>query len=207
MPIRDNTIAQIQFRYRLHGQRCINTFYYRALTGGPPDVPTMTEEFTDLWDSTHTGAITQVLSEEVSDIRVRGQLLEPNGALDPTRYMFYERAGTPAEGVFPASSLPSTCAAVVRKRTDLAGHANRGRIFVAGVPLPWEQDSLLTAVARGEYDTAYGPVFLNPLLVLGIQWDPVLTNPPLHSVSREITQVSVDDVIRVQRRREVGVGE
>lgn len=121
-----------------------------------------------------------------------------------------DAAGTVGTG---GSALPANNALVMRRRTAEAGRANRGRVYLPGVPSSWGPDGKLrgaafmdavntfkTALSDVLKDAATPPVELAfPVLVKKLA-----TGIPASFQS--ITHWDVNQVVRSQRRREFGVG-
>jgi hypothetical protein len=123
-------------------------------------------------------------------------------------------------GAFTGTALPPTTAVVMKRRTNLATRIAQGRIFIPAVALeatsggsiplvgitPQAYRAALTALATGMInsitgsDGAISNTFIGRVIQGGafdLNGDPVVF---------PISIIGFDDVLRVQRRREVGVG-
>lgn len=206
--IETSDLMYVTVRGRLHGQRVMNTFYYHPSADDPgAEEASQAAAFAVAWNVAHGNNYPTALSEELTDLTIRAQLVRPNPPGDPTRWAYAEVDMAVPEGQVASSSLPSTVTAVCRRRTALAGRENRGRIYVPGIPVTAEEDSQLTQAAYDDLTNSIGPILISPITSDGNEWTPVITNPPLHDHIIEVTLASFDPVLRVQRRRELNVGE
>ena len=96
----------------------------------------------------------------------------------------------------------------MRRAAILAGRRYQGRIYVAGIPVQSEQDSRLSDASAFSWDTA-APLLKEPLMG-GTQTSPFIPIVSINTLTPgldDVDTVAVDHTLRVQRRREVGVGE
>jgi len=203
-----NDVVIVTVRGRLHGQRVVNTFWYRLETGTLPfDVSTELAatalEFRSLWQTTALS----VLSHEYKVDAYRIQGLKRNLTGPWSRSTFYDRSTDGDVGADGGNSLPSTVSAVFKRLTELAGRSHRGRIFIAGVPSSSELDSIINPTGFGAWASAAEIVKL-PLVSFD-HWTlvPILKPRTFTAPVQDIIGSSCDPVLRVQRRREVGHGE
>jgi hypothetical protein len=122
-------------------------------------------------------------------------------------------------------------AAVVRWRTPQAGKSHRGRTYIGPIVQPWMTDGRLAAAGITAV-TAFGTAMNNAYGGGGLPTRPyrltvysrpynngeyqyatrktgsltVVTPPDYAGNSTNVTTFSVDPILRVQRRRELGVG-
>lgn len=106
--------------------------------------------------------------------------------------------------------LPGNACVVIRKRNNFIGRINKGRWYLSGVPSSALDDGKLSAAAR--------QALQNWSSVLLSAWDTDIDGNGFRvriatwsasgtiQSSRILTSTYVDDVIRSQRRREIGVG-
>lgn len=201
-------IMYVTVRGLLHGQRTINTFFFYAPndSAGVEEVDAASD-FLIAWLAAHGSAYAAPLSNEFTNGTVRCQLLRPNGTTVPNRWTYVELPLDEPTGLVVESSLPSVCAAVMRRRTALAGRENRGRFYIPALPVTYERDSTLFPAAYDTLTDAFAPIALTEITTDDVDWKPCITNSPSHTRIVEVTSVILDDVLRVQRRREVRVGE
>jgi hypothetical protein len=162
---------------------------------------------------------------------VRAQVLERPGTFRH-RLTPVERptsgAGTITSGTPSAEAVVS---AVIRWRTPIAGKSYRGRSYVGPVPTAWIAGGLLAAAgvtAYTGYITPYmaeygaagvapepwaGTIYSRPYNLGEYQYTSrqsgtlqIITPPDYAGNSTNVTQASVDPVLRTQRRRQYGVG-
>lgn len=207
MPIPAGSVLLIQVRGRLHQQRVMNNFYYATLTSSSDNLANNTVSSVEKWDMDFGPMYAACMSNEVTNLTIRGQILQPNGTAHPDRFMFYEQPASDSEGAVVQNSLPSTVSAVVRRRTALSGRKYRGRVYVPGVPFTWEIDSVLTEAAQDTLIANMGAILITPMTVSATIWQPVVTDSPFFLRQTVVNAAAVDPVLRVQRRREIGVGE
>lgn len=208
MPVENGDLIYVTVRGRLHGQRCINTFWYRAF-GDMPDLQEVdaVPEFLVQWLTDHGSVYTQNLSQEYTDGVVRAQFLRPNPPNPPIRYAYFQLPLTDPDGQVEEGSLPSSMAACFRRLTQFAGRQFRGRIFVPAIPNTFEADSELTQSGYDALVGSIGSILVSTVTVNDHMWVPCITNAPDHSTISQVTAAVLDSVLRVQRRREVSVGE
>lgn len=204
--IEGNSMLEIQIVGRLHGQRTRNVFHYLYPLESP-DLPDGKAAAQAALDGFVVGVLAELrvlTSVEMHYERVTAQWVKP------TRYRAVGQ-DIVADGTVQGACLPSYCAVVVSKTTDLAHRAFQGRNYFPGIPSIQEDDSRLTDTAHDNW-TIFADVLLDPLN-LGIPSSDVqlITKTPDSlfplDASSVVTAVSVNNVLRVQRRREVGVGE
>jgi len=199
--IPSGAILEIQYRCRLGDQQCINVFHYLnnfTIEDGRAAAEEAAQYF---WEEVGL-AIATAQTADVTAIHVRAQWVHP------VRYAFVEYTPDPNAGVAMIPTLSIGTCVVLKKLTDLAGHSHRGRAFIPGAPVADSDIGLLTvggfatwdAVAQNlvkDMEVVGGTVFLDP--VIWSYTDPTNTD--------EIVQATADQVLRYQRRREVGRGE
>lgn len=183
---------------RLHNQRIIQVHHYRQTTTEPGD---NSAQLTAAWRVANEPSLLACLSNEYSQEGYLTQRIHPlpvNAA--------YELPTPSLNGSVVVSSLPSSVAAVTTKRTLFAGPKYRGRNYYAGVPTTHELDSKLTASAMNLWGT-YASNLEVPLVSLGgISFTPVLFHRSTSTNTTVFTCIA-RDILRNQRRRQVGRGE
>jgi hypothetical protein len=164
-------------------------------------------------------------------VQLRGQVIERPGnrnhRLTPTEFAASGN-GTALGGV--AAEDPQT-AAVLKWRTPQAGKSYRGRTYVGPVIVSWVVDGRLSATAQTAYQayssslmTAYGSAGGAPITwALTIYSRPYDNGeygyvkgqgpnrqfyfpPDYNGHAVNVTNASLDPIVRVQRRRQIGVG-
>jgi len=162
---------------------------------------------------------------------VKAQVLEVKGETN-RKLSQVERAQTTSNiGLAAAASEVTHVAAVIRWRTPVAGKSSRGRTYVGPLPSNWMSSGVLTAPATTAI-TAYGTAMRTRYTFAGTPATAYLLTiyskpynhqeygyPTGHNPTRtwyyppdydgnstNVTEFQVDPILRVQRRREVGVG-
>lgn len=199
-------LMEIQLVGRLHGQRTRNVFHYlyKPENIDLNDGRTAAENARDNFDVQVWNALQGLVSQEFTCEFITAQWVLP------TRYRAVIQVNN-EQGEVQGSSLPSYCAVVVSKYANNSGPIYQGRNYFAGIPVTSEADSLLSPAAFLAWDA-----FIDNLLIplnLGLpEADVVLCTAtpdsifPLN-VATEVNDVVLKNVLRAQRRREVGVGE
>jgi len=194
----------------LHAQETVNTFYYTQTAGvGLADLALAATLANGILASAWWTAYLALHSDEWTAVRFEiaqvSNVGPGHGLLSPT----YEIDIVDADGTEVSSSLPSSMAFVVRRRTNLPGRRGYGRIYLCGFPVTWEVDSAVNT-AHVDFVAAITPFLANvnaDLINGGITWSPRHYSPSLDAVrANVIRQWAYDSVLRNQRRRQIGVG-
>jgi len=192
-------VLQITLKGLLFGQRTNNTFHYNVTaTDGDQ---TFTEVFSqwvvdyeDLW----CACVSQDWTGDVVTVR----RLTPT----KTRGVDFDIAWI---GTIPSASLPPSTAAVISRWNYGSGQSNRGRVFIPGIPAT-------SHVAGRILSTGANP--FASFLLLAAQMDDPCEDVPDFSLApglfhrftntwEAIEGTTARDILRQQRRREIGVGE
>jgi len=202
-------VWRVVVRATIHGQQTINTFYYeQTVGGGIADITNATSLANAIFAADWWDGYVALHSDEWTATSMGLQRInnnDPGGTLSPT----YDINTVDVSGTTAGGSLPSSVAFVIRRRTNLAGRRGYGRIYLTGFPSIWEIDSKV-ATASATFITAKDAFINNAnidLVNAGITWSPrhfAAKNPLVKATV--IRQWAYDDVLRNQRRRQVGVG-
>lgn len=187
-------LYQINVVGQLHGQTTVNTFYYRVSVEGVGDPR---QKLIDSWLAHVHPLYADCLSQEWVTLKLESLGLQP---ILPKIDFADATAGTVL-----GESLPSSVAAVARRKTLTPGRTGRGRVYLPAVPASFETDSKLTVGSLATYNAL--------TLELGLDIsDGGWTFHPQHVRRKpavqglEIDRWTMDTVLRNQRRRQVGVG-
>lgn len=197
-------LMEIQIVGRLHGQRTRNVFHYvyrnqDPIVDGNAVALAVAGEFVD---QVYAALITMVSNEWTCEA-VTAQWVQP------IRYRMAHVVPETAVGVIVGNSLPAYCAAVISLYTELSGRPHQGRKYIAGVPSQYEENSNISDVYVDLLNDL-GAMMTENLEVAGpATFEPTLTTPDSWPA---VTEQAISDwvprkILRVQRRREVGVGE
>lgn len=200
-PVATGAIAELQYRYTIANQQCINVFHYRLQTDIIDGGAWMINAITN-WMDTLGVVIQSYQTSEVTQIHVRGQWVYP------TRYVAVEY--TPADSVggdaAPAVSIGTSI--VMRRRSEVASRSARGRIYIGGVSKARTDVGTIKDIEYGGINGNLQPVMLSSLVdpgpvisALAVIWS---YSDPTHS--DEVVTAELDPNLRYQRRREVGRG-
>lgn len=199
--ITQNAVVEIQVLGRLHGQRTRNVFHYRYTGSTSLDGPTTLDALMDEFEAEILAGWFIVTSSEWMCDGVQCQLISP------TRYRSRFKAIAQA-GQVQGNSLPTTTCVVLRRTAILSGRRYQGRIYVAGVPTSSENDSQLSAAVLANW-TGLASNLKEPLEG-GTAVECFVPNLARTAPASGVTDVeltALDPILRIQRRREVGVGE
>lgn len=179
----------------LHGQSIQNVFHYRVNTAPGGD---QTAAFSVAFQNIGA-AMKEVLSNEWVFVGCVVQKFYPT----PPEYAIWNYTGAGA-GEVAENSLPTTVAATITKQTLYAGRLYRGRSFIAGLPVTYDDDSLLSSAAITAL-TPLATLIGQQISYSGYTFDPIIYHR-VGGTHTLITQATVRAPLRVQRRREVGRG-
>jgi len=192
-----NDIYAVTLRQRLHAQVCLNVSHWReTATGTGNGALVLAQDIVNVLLPLQKS----VQSAELTYEGVQVQKIYPLPATNPI--INTTGNGTATVG---GSSLPTSVAGVITKRTNFAGRKYRGRVFVAGVPVGSENDSQLSAGVMTAWQILADSYALNKG-TSGWTWSPVIW----HRVSKTSDDVIAGiarQILRNQRRRQVGRGE
>jgi hypothetical protein len=142
-----------------------------------------------------------VVSNEMEFLKTAAQWIFP------TRYVAVTSdTDLTAVGEVAQPSCPSTTAVVVRRKSFFANKGGRGRIYVAGIPRTIVEESRINPALGGGF-AVLANLMDNVLTVLsGTKYQPIIYDRLNPATSPFVETAVYDDILRVQRRREVGVG-
>lgn len=200
-----NDVLQLTIRGFLHGQRTINTFYYKVTTVSISDPTSGYDDLFAQFETVMWSVLRLRLSNELNSVKFRAQKIFP-----APRIIFDEYTPTNDTGGAALTSMPTSVAVVVRRRNSTSGRSHQGRIFVPGLPTTHETDSRIAAAQQAAW-AVFSVLMLGSLTGAdGWVFQPVhrrrLASTPFWAFET-IDFTSTDDVLRVQRKREIGVGE
>lgn len=191
-----NDIYSVQVLGTLHGQRVQCTLHYRESVTGVGGGSTA---LASLADASPGNEFRIQLSNEY---RYDGCLVQKIWPLPVLESVLDATAA--GNGSIVQNSLPSEVAAVITKRTGLAGRKYRGRAYVPGIPVTYETDSQLNSTGL----TGIGAIATKLATALtGSGWTffPTLYHRAAHTYN-DLSQCTARPILRCQRRRQVGRG-
>lgn len=191
-------IYRITLDSTLHGQRVLNTFHYRL---NDPVTGNFSDSLALAWQAEIVGPLLALVSNEFTALGVICQRIRPLPVLAA-----YTEALVSASGLVEAPSLPSSVAVVVSKYTELAGSANRGRNYFAGLTDTHEDESQLAVAWRAGWQSFAD--LLSDIIVDGAAHNfvPCVFHRST-GLFTDIVNCVVRGPLRNQRRRQVGRGE
>lgn len=198
-------VWRLSFEGLIQAQQMINTWHIRMKSGSGTPLGAVAYLNTNFYQLIKTN-----LSNAWSISVVHGfQYVDPAN--------LYEQLLSIPAGSLSSESLPPQDAAVATLRTGIAGRSRRGRHYWAGLTESSQNhgaiDSAWVAAVQTYYDdlvAALGSGGSNADYEWGV-WSKKLGEPSPHvynltSGFRPITEVVVRDIVRSQRRRQLGAG-
>jgi len=202
--IQSGALLEIQMVGRLHGQTIRNVFHYlylnqAAIQDGAAAALEAAQQFKQsLWDD-----MASQFSNEYTLVYITAQWVKP------TRYRLVTMS-VGETGTAQTNSLPSTVAVVLSFYAEFAGRRYQARKYFAGIPTTHEQDSKIAPAQLANWETVAADL-ASGFVTLGTNRTYELTTETAQryagSGQDRVVDYVVRDVLRVQRRREVGVGE
>lgn len=204
-----NDWVQVNAIGRVHGQTTIYTHLYRYWSNTQPgtelDLAQIAEHFLDRW---WTGAAPKYKPAHASTFEMKSVTAQVIAPVRSIAWPWVTNAiEAPGEVLEPA--LPSGVAVVIRRRGNLGDRHNYGRIYLSGVPATFVQNSVLTNAAKDAYNVIAADQEDDQLVEAtggSATLRPHILNKTNIPLSRVVTHGMLDDIVRYQRRREVGVG-
>lgn len=201
IPLAAGAIIEMQYRYTLQGQQCINVMHYQ-LNNSITDLFQTLQELADNFGSTVCSTLQLYQTTQALNGTVRAQVVSP------VRYVYIERPAAGGAGTLAPPTVSIGTSACLKKISDKASRSSRGRIFLGGLA----QSNILIGQLQ---DPAYSN--------LKADWDAVATQslvdlagivyamPIIWSYKDpthvdQVTRTGVDQPLRYQRRRELSVG-
>lgn len=193
-------VIEVIVRQELDAQTVLNTFHY-VCTGETDEGAAALYELATTVNETIFSAIQTFQSENILFKGTSAQKIWP------TRFIpSLSLDDANPTGSVTTESLPTTVAAVLRRRSFDASKHGRGRIFIAGLPITAVVGSQLTPTVYDEVNSVGVPL-IQPITTGGaVEFIPVLYDRNAPGAVIPIQSAVADPILRVQRRREVGVG-
>lgn len=194
-----NDVYEVVAQQTLHAQRVQSVLHYREVDGpagaGDLDLAAgFAANVVPVWR--------QVVSAELTYLETIVAKIFPL-----PRFAVVNSVANAGAGLVAGESQASSVSAVITKRTGLAGPAQRGRVYVAGIPVSFENDSQLNVGGLTAYQDLANE--LEAAIVSGLRtFAPVIWHrgPPLMNLTTLVSDCLARAVLRNQRRRQIGVG-
>jgi hypothetical protein len=204
MPAAGNVI-QFTFQQALYGQICENVWHLREIALGTTDA--------------QRAAAADAMLALQANVQVNAVLYPTVIIKQMTPVGFDEQIHVPATtvgGAVAANSANNTIAAILTKRTGIAGKKHRGRVYYPGVPQNFVQvgENVMNATGAAAYTALaaaiiglFGESGTEPNFKVGV-YSRVIggSNPFTVAGWQELTRLDVQTVFGNQRRRRLGVG-
>lgn len=197
-----SSIIEVRRKGLLDGQLVMNVFHYinvELQTDGQAALQSMLAQF----DDDMAGPLANCQTDAVTNLILEAQVIWP------TRYMYEQRSPTQTTGTLESPTDPSGVAAVVRRRGQLANRQNMGRIYIAGIPSDATVASMLTNTYVFTSLQNVVDAMTQPLVgtTPAGTYVPVIYGGSSEGLAAVVVQSTYDQVVRYQRRREVGRGQ
>jgi hypothetical protein len=203
-PVVNSDVMTITAIGSLYGQTTLSVFHY-VIADAPPGSVIGSPDYLQLGDQWKTafwtGAWRIIASFEFNLIALRIQKVYP------TRYLPYlyivEEQGENLE-----EATPSGCALIVRRQAELAEKSHRGRVYFPGVARSLTSEGRWT-IPSGDpsISTMMAGMLADLSTIELIRLKPIIwSESSAGNTSRLVVGSAYDNIVRYQRRREVGVG-
>jgi hypothetical protein len=198
MTIRIGDIVRVHLAQYLDGQLVLNVLHY-VCTGEDVSIG---EDILNSWVGNNI--IPQLLACQSSNILLTGintQKIHPLPATVPIASTAFNGTGTNV-----GASLPTEVCVCYTKQTTFAGRKFRGRFYLGGLPTAFVEGSVVLAAHDNIMNALATKLYLG-VVVAGSSWRfaPCL----FHRADKTytgLTNVRYNNVIRSQRRRQIGKG-
>lgn len=202
-PVATGSVLEVTLEYHFNGQLCMNVHhYYMQKSGGIEDGKAAALAVLNWWENAggQLSAYQDVTTAAVTDMILYGQWITP------VRHAYVQSAGGAVAGAGPAPGLPQNSQVAITQRGDVADRHNIGRKAVGAVPRAWEALGVLVPVGKGFYQDLADKLLQDHIGPEGEEYLPVIFNRQTPELSPQITETFVQDTLRVERRRTVGLG-
>lgn len=194
-------VIEMRWMGLLDGQQVMTTHHYRVFGIGGNNLGDAYTLWLNDFEEEVWQKVQPLLSNELTGVILTVQ------KVFPTRFRMQSRAATPSAGAVASASLPSGVTVVTRRQGNIASRTNQGRIYTPGIPIASTDGSKLTPVALAPFRANVDDSLLAPLLPLDdAELQPIIFNLKAPVVTRDARFAITDDILRYQRRREIGVG-
>lgn len=189
-------IYLVTFVQEQHGQAILNTVHYKeTVSGGAAGAATLAAKI----DADAGPVWRAALSDEWEYQYTQVQKIYPGVPQFPV--VVGTNAGI---GSVANDPEPTSVSIVVTKRTALAGPAYRGRIYLAGIPVTYINDSALSSTGVTGL-TGVAEELIEPKTSGGYTFVPVIWHKA-SLTSDDITGLTLRTTVRNQRRRQLRRG-
>lgn len=193
-----NDVLQLKVSCWMQDQLGLNVRYWRvrSITGAGPDL----QEIADAFGLALPDVLKDCISDDAEYLGLSVKMVGPG----PATIAYLSDIGAGA-GTVPTGPMPSQVCGMVTLKTDLAGRANRGRIYV---PFPARGAAdVITGLPTAGYVAAaqeYGDIFANTFNAAGVGSSAVLEpglSTPIGNPFTLITAALARNRFGTQRRR------
>lgn len=199
-------VIEVRFEGLVNQSRWNNVTHFAVLTL-PPDPEEIYENLRELAELLHDAyyaAFDAFLAQSWYHTLTRVKRIRPT----PSVFSFHAET---AAGMVTGGVDEPDDALVIRFYTSQSGRSRQGRLYLAGIPDASVEDGLFDAteavLLKAQANDLFNTVRTTPngMQVHGYVWSPTLSNDgdPATLGAYPITMVSVDRVIRRQKRRDI----
>lgn len=202
MPVPDNADVQINLIGRFYNQVTVTTFFFRFVPAAAPPGPVEPETLAAAFEASLASAFIDTVTADWA-----GEFIEVR---DPRANPVW--AGTVYSvdliGVLAAPACPPSVAAVITRKSGLAGRRNRGRVYIPAVPEAWHQEGEISdagmLILQGFANDMVTAIDV-PGIGVAAALEPRIWSRT-NQTSQPVTTCTAKKILRSQRRREIGVG-
>lgn len=193
------SFIQINVVYVVDGQTNINTFHYRNNMQCDDWYNNTVDALFTAFENSVLGPMCDCMTTSAAYFEL---VIQP---IAPTRYRAY-RGRSQKEGTVNGGTCPSTTAMVIQRLGSQANRKSMGRIFLGAVPSTWVTQSQVNDVGSIPLTVLTDAMTAAPTAA-GVTFEPYIFNPASpDSDGIEVVYSRWQQILRVQRRREVGRG-
>lgn len=199
----DGGIVECIFEGRVLGQQMISVFHYQLdLAGGSTDGGVALDALKVQLNAAggpHAKYMS-CMSQQYNTGRIRLQWILPD------RYAYREYLPTNTDGQAPTDVVAPNAAAAINKRSDLAGIHGHGVTHMPAVSIDFVTAGEINAAGLLAY-VDFAEQMKTDMVTIGSgTYHPIIYNRATPGDVVFITGYAIDNVLRVMRRRTVGVG-
>jgi len=208
--VQEDDVVQFSLWSRLYGQECRNEFGYWFDYNEDVD---LLAGLCPFFEALKLPVIRALCTQDVLFYNIRADVWRPAGtayeSIGWRDYPMNVQGSVSGAG----SALPPNNALIMRRRVGPAGRANRGRVYLPGVPTSWQQGGIFAGSAFIDAVNSFKVEMARALTneetpAIPLAQPALLKKGPTGMVTDYLV-VSYWDVnyaVRSQRRREPGVG-
>lgn len=205
MPLPLDGIVQVSYRYAMCGQQLLNVLHYKVTDTGSGTVPEQLQNIADYMGATgvpdaRAGGIITCIPSNCTLVECRAQLVHPFR----TSYQRHEIIEDGLRGLSDTANVD----VVITKRTDAAGRDQVSATHLPGIAQADMVEGLLDPDFKATVLDSMEWLAAEQLVAIAdVHLQPVIWHQDLGGSNSAITNILVQNEVRVMVRRTVGRGE